>query len=62
MKFDTKVVRAGIEPDPTTGATIPPIWETATYVLDRSLAAPTGPATAAPVSASPTRISGESRR
>ncbi len=34
MKFDTKVVRAGIEPDPTTGAIVPPIYETATYVLD----------------------------
>ena len=33
MKFDTKVVRAGIEPDPTTGAIIPPIYQTATYVL-----------------------------
>jgi cystathionine gamma-lyase len=34
VKFDTKVVRAGIRPDPTTGAIIPPIYETATYVLD----------------------------
>ena len=34
MKFDTKVVRAGIKPDPTTGAIVPPIYETATYVLD----------------------------
>ncbi|MDJ0951274.1 MAG: PLP-dependent aspartate aminotransferase family protein [Alphaproteobacteria bacterium] len=34
MKFDTKVVHAGIEPDPTTGAILPPIYETATYVLD----------------------------
>lgn len=34
MKFDTKVVRAGIEPDPTTGAIIPPIYQTATYVLE----------------------------
>jgi cystathionine beta-lyase/cystathionine gamma-synthase len=33
MKFDTKVVRAGIKPDPTTGAIVPPIYETATYVL-----------------------------
>ena len=33
MKFDTKVVRAGIVPDPTTGAILPPIYETATYVL-----------------------------
>lgn len=33
MKFDTKVVRAGIEPDPTTGSIVPPIYETATYVL-----------------------------
>ena len=34
MKFDTKVVRAGIKPDPTTGSILPPIYETATYVLD----------------------------
>jgi len=34
MKFDTKVVRAGIKPDPTTGAIVPPIYQTATYVLD----------------------------
>ena len=33
MKFDTKVVRAGIKPDPTTGAIIPPMYQTATYVL-----------------------------
>ncbi len=34
MKFDTTVVRAGIVPDPTTGAIVPPIYQTATYVLD----------------------------
>ena len=34
MKFDTKVVRAGIVPDPSTGAIVPPIYQTATYVLD----------------------------
>ena len=33
MKFDTKIVRAGISPDPTTGAIVPPIYQTATYVL-----------------------------
>lgn len=33
VKFDTKVVRAGIEPDPTTGSIVPPIYETATFVL-----------------------------
>ena len=33
MKFDTKIVRAGIKPDPTTGAIVPPIYQTATYVL-----------------------------
>jgi len=33
VKFDTKVVRAGIKPDPTTGAIIPPMYQTATYVL-----------------------------
>ena len=34
MKFDTKVVRAGITPDLSTGAIVPPIYQTATYVLD----------------------------
>jgi len=34
MKFNTKVVRAGISPDPTTGAIVPPIYETSTYVLE----------------------------
>ena len=34
MKFNTKVIRAGIEPDPSTGAIVPPIYQTATYVLE----------------------------
>lgn len=34
MKFSTKAVRAGIVPDPTTGAIVPPIYQTATYVLE----------------------------
>ena len=34
MKFDTKVVRAGISPDPSTGAIVPPVYQTATYVLE----------------------------
>ena len=34
MKFDTKGVRAGIKPDPTTGSIVPPLYQTATYVLD----------------------------
>ena len=33
MKLETKCVRAGQVPDPTTGAIIPPIYQTATYVL-----------------------------
>ena len=33
MKFDTKLVRAGIEPDPNTGAMVAPIYQTATSVL-----------------------------
>ncbi len=33
MKFDTKIVRSKITPDPTTGAIVPPIYQTATYVL-----------------------------
>ncbi|HMB71805.1 MAG TPA: PLP-dependent aspartate aminotransferase family protein [bacterium] len=34
MKFDTKAVRSGISPDPTTGSIVPPIYQTATYVLE----------------------------
>jgi cystathionine beta-lyase/cystathionine gamma-synthase len=34
VKFDTRVVRAGLTPDPTTGAIVPPLYQTATYVLD----------------------------
>ena len=34
MKFDTKVVRSGIKPDPSTGAIVPPIYQSATYVLE----------------------------
>ena len=33
MNFDTRVVRAEIEPDPTTGSVVPPIYQTATYIL-----------------------------
>lgn len=33
MKFDTKIVRAEIKPDSTTGSIVPPIYQTATYVL-----------------------------
>lgn len=32
MKFATKVITSGIEPDPTTGAIITPIYQTSTYV------------------------------
>ena len=31
MKFSTKVIHAGIEPDPSTGAVMTPIYQTATY-------------------------------
>ncbi len=34
LRFDTTVVRAGITPDPTTGSIVPPIYQTATYVLE----------------------------
>jgi len=34
MKFATKAVRAGIAPDPSTGAIVPPIYQTATYTLE----------------------------
>ena len=32
MKFGTKAIHAGQEPDPTTGAIMPPIYQTSTYV------------------------------
>lgn len=35
MKFETKAVHAGIRPDETTGSIIPPIYQTATYVLEK---------------------------
>jgi len=34
LKFDTKVVRGSSKPDETTGAVVPPIYQTATYVLE----------------------------
>jgi cystathionine beta-lyase/cystathionine gamma-synthase len=32
MKFATRVIHAGMEPDPSTGAIIPPIYQTSTFV------------------------------
>lgn len=32
MKFETRVIHVGGEPDPTTGAIMPPIFQTSTYV------------------------------
>lgn len=34
MKLETALVHAGSAPDPTTGAILPPIYQTATYVLE----------------------------
>ena len=34
MKLDTKIVRASSKPDKTTGAVVPPIYQTATFVLE----------------------------
>ena len=34
MKFNTKVVRSGQEPDPLTGAVTVPIYQTATYAME----------------------------
>lgn len=34
MKFATKLIHAGIEPDPSTGAIMTPIYQTSTYVQD----------------------------
>ncbi|MBK9174749.1 MAG: PLP-dependent transferase [Flavobacteriales bacterium] len=31
MKFGTKAIHAGVEPDPTTGAIMTPIYQTSTY-------------------------------
>jgi len=34
MKFGTKVIHAGVNPDPSTGAVMTPIYQTSTYVQD----------------------------
>jgi cystathionine beta-lyase/cystathionine gamma-synthase len=34
MKFATKVIHAGVEPDPSTGAVMTPIFQTSTYVQE----------------------------
>ncbi len=34
MKFGTKVIHAGVQPDPSTGAIMTPIFQTSTYVQD----------------------------
>jgi cystathionine beta-lyase/cystathionine gamma-synthase len=34
MKFATKAIHAGVEPDPSTGAIMTPIYQTSTYVQD----------------------------
>ncbi len=34
MKFGTKVIHAGIEPDPTSGAVMTPIYQTSTYAQE----------------------------
>ncbi len=34
MKFNTKVIHAGVHPDPATGAIMTPIYQTSTYVQD----------------------------
>ena len=34
MKFGTKAVHAGVEPDPTTGAIMTPVYQTSTYVQE----------------------------
>lgn len=35
MKFETKVIHAGISPDPSTGAIMTPIFQTSTYVQEK---------------------------
>jgi cystathionine beta-lyase/cystathionine gamma-synthase len=34
MDFETRVIQAGSEPDPSTGSVVPPIYQTATYVQE----------------------------
>ncbi len=34
MKFNTKLIHAGVDPDPSTGAIMTPIFQTSTYVQD----------------------------
>ncbi|HPT98865.1 MAG TPA: PLP-dependent transferase, partial [Armatimonadota bacterium] len=34
MKFETRAIHAGQGPDPTTGATIVPIYQTSTFTWD----------------------------
>ena len=34
MKLNTKIIHAGVEPDPSTGAIMTPIFQTSTYVQD----------------------------
>ena len=34
MKFATLVIHAGMEPDLSTGAIIPPVYQTSTYVQE----------------------------
>jgi len=34
MRFDTRCVRGGISPEPVTGAIVPPLFQTATFVLE----------------------------
>lgn len=34
MKFETKTIHSGIQPDPSTGAIMTPIYQTSTYVQD----------------------------
>ena len=34
MKFATKVIHAGVHPDPETGAVMTPIYQTSTYAQD----------------------------
>ena len=34
MKFGTKAIHAGVNPDPATGAIMTPIYQTSTYIQD----------------------------
>ena len=37
MRFGTKAIHAGVQPDPATGAIMTPIYQTSTYVQEEEV-------------------------